>query len=747
LGRRTKVAIENGWELNANYDPTDNEIISHIAAGFNYGIMPINGLVVIDCDTEKLYDNLPQKWKSTLTTITGRDSEIGRHVFLHCIDESPPIKTVIKDPIIETSLGDIRGSGSPAYTVGAGSIHPDTGKQYTYFDIAAPLVDVTWEEIKKHLIDTHLIHFKKTIPNTTKNDHESLCNQLNLHIENFTMPNNPQRRGNGDIQGSHPIHGSTTGMNFSINTSKNVWHCYRDNVGGDPIAWIAYAHCNIREEYCNCLSSDEFIEVKDWLYANGYSSEIDALDVAYQTSTEPEADISEILAPRQSLSIGTCETDEEITIRINKEMDDARARGLLPDFPELKPGLFKDYVDFGKIVTYSIPEFHFAAALSIVSMAVGRKIKMQVGMTNAHPNIFAMVVGATTISGKSAACDMAVCLLSPLVLHEEELDMTSSVKIMRGTISEPALKQDLADTYNRLWYYDDCAGFFDTINDGWNKPMLGTLCAIYDGSPTEHTLSRTRDNQPRQWICPHPYVSILFNTTYHDIEQRASSNLFTSGFSPRVMWFIGQGGSPRKNVERTLDDIAMEKDIKRRVEIIKNALRTLNDDSIVFGVCDKIEQWRLDLTLAHLGREHETYRVAISRGFMHAYKIAALLSVTDPSIQERIFNCSSYPINLRIPDEHSEEAIRIVETYLMPRTLYVYGLCNQADDKNHQIKILKALEHFGGSADRTSILRKTHMNSKDVTISLKTLEESGEVKICKRPIDNSTKCSEIIIKL
>ena len=36
--------------------------------------------------------------------------------------------------------------------------------------------------------------------------------------------------------GVHPIHGSTTGMNFFVNPLKNMWHCFRHNSGGDALA-------------------------------------------------------------------------------------------------------------------------------------------------------------------------------------------------------------------------------------------------------------------------------------------------------------------------------------------------------------------------------------------------------------------------------------------------------------------------------------------------------------------------------
>lgn len=47
--------------------------------------------------------------------------------------------------------------------------------------------------------------------------------------------------------GVHPVHGSTTGMNFFINPIKNLWHCFRCSSGGDSIAYLS-----ILEGICQC---------------------------------------------------------------------------------------------------------------------------------------------------------------------------------------------------------------------------------------------------------------------------------------------------------------------------------------------------------------------------------------------------------------------------------------------------------------------------------------------------------------
>ena len=53
------------------------------------------------------------------------------------------------------------------------------------------------------------------------------------------VPMGGLRKRGKQFQGPHPVHGSETGMNFSVNPEKNAWFCYRHWVGGGPISWMA----------------------------------------------------------------------------------------------------------------------------------------------------------------------------------------------------------------------------------------------------------------------------------------------------------------------------------------------------------------------------------------------------------------------------------------------------------------------------------------------------------------------------
>jgi putative DNA primase/helicase len=46
-------------------------------------------------------------------------------------------------------------------------------------------------------------------------------------------------KGNGEYQGSHPIHDSSTEKNFTVDTKKNAWFCFRHNSGGGVLQYLA----------------------------------------------------------------------------------------------------------------------------------------------------------------------------------------------------------------------------------------------------------------------------------------------------------------------------------------------------------------------------------------------------------------------------------------------------------------------------------------------------------------------------
>jgi hypothetical protein len=68
------------------------------------------------------------------------------------------------------------------------------------------------------------------------------------------------KKKGSEYQGANVWHGSSTGMNFVVNPSKNVWHCFRCNVGGSVAKAIAL-NKGIINSCDEDLSPEQFKEV------------------------------------------------------------------------------------------------------------------------------------------------------------------------------------------------------------------------------------------------------------------------------------------------------------------------------------------------------------------------------------------------------------------------------------------------------------------------------------------------------
>jgi P4 family phage/plasmid primase-like protien len=84
-----------------------------------------------------------------------------------------------------------------------------------------------------------------------------------------------ENKGDGQYQGSHPIHDSTTEKNFTLDTQKNQWHCFRHNSGGGALQYLAIKEGIIKCEQAKkgALRGKKFHEVLTLAVASGLLDE------------------------------------------------------------------------------------------------------------------------------------------------------------------------------------------------------------------------------------------------------------------------------------------------------------------------------------------------------------------------------------------------------------------------------------------------------------------------------------------
>jgi len=105
-----------------------------------------------------------------------------------------------------------------------------------FFTVTGRFLKKAPQSLKENqdLLDKIEEKFEKTV------EYEPKGGSLDIDILAVVPTDNLEKKGK-QLQGPHPLHGSSTGMNFTVDPDKNQWYCHHagHNCGGGPFEWIA----------------------------------------------------------------------------------------------------------------------------------------------------------------------------------------------------------------------------------------------------------------------------------------------------------------------------------------------------------------------------------------------------------------------------------------------------------------------------------------------------------------------------
>lgn len=252
----TKLPAEKQWQKK----PYDYKDALAFHKKQNYGVLGGYGdLIIIDADKvtssgnkdirfkdkdNELIDEIESSLPETLTIQSGSGA---RHYYYFC-------KDIKKKIILQNNnyhWGEIISFGSQA--VGPGSIHPETKNIYKI---------IKKNKIQElNITDLYKVVRRFVVNNNENKQHSNKTGIDDLQVTSIFSISGLKKAADGQLYGSHPIHGSSGGANFWINPDKNTWFCFRCNSGGGPASAIA-----VNEGIINCggvsgLRGKLFLEV------------------------------------------------------------------------------------------------------------------------------------------------------------------------------------------------------------------------------------------------------------------------------------------------------------------------------------------------------------------------------------------------------------------------------------------------------------------------------------------------------
>lgn len=305
VGRKSKTPMEQGWndeKGNTRYQFDHPSLLDHLAHDGNYGVLPGYGnLIIFDVDeVDRLRElGVVKAFEGKTFTVTKRDT--GKlHFYFIC--EGLERKIVFHDPVktIPPKMG--RGNPQPLHlgecycsgafqVVGPNSIHPSGATYEVILDV--PFMKITKEAFMR--IFSPLVirqqDFKDTgqVPRSAVPVRQglTLSESLGLKVDQILLPDNIMRVNNGAYQGSHPIHGSTYGSNFIVDTKKNTYFCFRCGRGGGPLELYAMKKgiIDCQDVRRGCLSG-KWPQIFRELELDGYKPAL--MDFRVKLNKDPE---------------------------------------------------------------------------------------------------------------------------------------------------------------------------------------------------------------------------------------------------------------------------------------------------------------------------------------------------------------------------------------------------------------------------------------------------------------------------
>lgn len=233
-----KRAFEKGWPTKPY---TADEIESWLKQGGNYGVLCGRGLYVIDTDRPEMWERL-ENIVDTFTVKTGRAAG-GRHFYMMSnLTENGTLSNLPDKNDKTENWGNIQVNNK--YVVGPGCNHFSGGKYEIAKDV--PIAWISKRELEE-IFGGHLLwrgQKRKVVAEQAKEETDLIG--FPILINEIVDLSKLAQTTEDEWQGSHPVHGSTTGQNFTVNKTKNCWHCFRCNSGGGSLSWLAVKHQLIR---------------------------------------------------------------------------------------------------------------------------------------------------------------------------------------------------------------------------------------------------------------------------------------------------------------------------------------------------------------------------------------------------------------------------------------------------------------------------------------------------------------------
>jgi DNA repair photolyase len=707
LNRQKEPAkgVSSRWDEidGKNYGFNDPTIVGFLAEKHNYGVVcGFANLIVADIEDIGRLEALgiAEKIPSTFTVKTGRPTGQGRHFYLICPDLEakiilfdPELKDIDGEPL---HLGEIQSHG--CQVVGPNSIHPSGNRYEALNDL--PIATIS----KADLLNI----FKKLIVEDTATKDEQGRRQNrkqrcsgglsigdHIPIDEVAYPAKVKEHHGSEIMGSHPIHGSTTGKNFAVNTAKNCWHCFRCDSGGGPLEWLAVEAGLIqcKDAKRGCLDKETFRKVLQIAKDRGFRIPEPRPKELWKASKEEIGTLYNAVCENlkgKGISIEVFEqTHRAFNPRLNVELEDTN--------------FISRYMTYAKTTCDAYEEYHFASGLVLLSVAVDRQIVISMKQGDLYPNIWIFPLGDSTISRKTTAHK-----LCKLILRSKY-----PKKSLPSSFSPEALMDAIASTPRCYYMKDEAGSLLASLCKDYMQETRDFLAEIYECDDYYRKLKKS------ECIITDPYITQYLMTTPDNLKEYTKTLDLTSGWLLRYLWMYPNYPKDWKPfAEKDDSDFDRYTEILGQYNLVVEKLSQPRRLSMTQESWQFFQDWHRQVEEAMMKDADNITKALAGRLTTNAVKMAALFTIGREDFDE----------NSMIELPHIKEAARLVIEYFLPIGKIIIDEVARSESQNVQDKIIGTIKRANGKIIQRDLLRALHLKLKDVDEAIEALIQSEEIE-------------------
>ena len=186
-------------------------------------------------------------------------------------------------------------------------------------------------------------------------------------------------------------------------------------------------------------------------------------------------------------------------------------------------GFVADYFKYAEPLTDAPPQFHIPAALCTLSTVVGRNVYLQLGDKRLYPNVWALVLGKSSVSRKTTAIQPGLNLLYEL----------NHSLVLPNDFSIEALLEHLSQQPQGLLFFSEFSVLLEMCQRSYMAGLKGLLTDLYDCRPRF-----TRKLKSGEYTIENGFLSMIGASTIDWLINSLREGDIRGGFMARFLYFV-----------------------------------------------------------------------------------------------------------------------------------------------------------------------------------------------------------------